>query len=519
MRDATKHTDPITTSDASEAASPRASGSVYRITVKGEVDDRWSSWFDGLRITHDANGDTTLAGTVRDQAALHGLLAKVRDLGLTLLAVEPSDGEPASETSSRRSPVAAIAASIVAGLGLASILVFGPASNGSEAVVTGSILLAFGLGWGLMAWATGRFSGQPQRWALVPAAVLGLTGIGLILVRPDGRAMDVLSWIWPPAIALLAIWILAQVRTRLRGRGRWLVVPLAVVLLASAIGGAIAAVSGVAGATTAPQAGQLVDVGGRRLYIECHGTGSPVVVLQVGLGGAAADWSGIAPSVAQSTTVCAYDRAGHGWSDPAPGPQDGTAIATDLHTLLERAGIAGPYILAAHSSGGPYSRVFAARYPDDVAGMALLDAQPADAFTALPDYPVFYTVYRAVMTLAPSLARTGLGTVFSTPADPAGVRGATFMHDEVLALPEALRQAQALTSIGDRPLVVVSAGTGQQDGWLAAQDRLGALSSNAVHRVVAEATHESLISGADAATSAQAILDVVASVRSGEPVR
>ncbi len=60
----------------------------YRITVEGALDDSWSAWFDGLAIAHDADGNTTLAGAVRDQAALHGLLARVRDLGLTLLAVE-----------------------------------------------------------------------------------------------------------------------------------------------------------------------------------------------------------------------------------------------------------------------------------------------------------------------------------------------------------------------------------------------------------------------------------------------
>ena len=60
----------------------------YRITLKGALDDRWSAWFDGLAIAQDAHGDTILYGAVRDQAALHGLLAKVRDLGLTLLTVE-----------------------------------------------------------------------------------------------------------------------------------------------------------------------------------------------------------------------------------------------------------------------------------------------------------------------------------------------------------------------------------------------------------------------------------------------
>ena len=69
----------------------------YRITIKGALDESWSAWFDGLAITHDADGDTTLEGAVRDQAALHGLLARVRDLGLTLLAVERRAAETAAD--------------------------------------------------------------------------------------------------------------------------------------------------------------------------------------------------------------------------------------------------------------------------------------------------------------------------------------------------------------------------------------------------------------------------------------
>ncbi len=121
--------------------------------------------------------------------------------------------------------------------------------------------------------------------------------------------------------------------------------------------------------------------------------------------------------------------------------------------------MAGPYVLVGHSSGGAYVRVFADRYPDQVAGMVLLDAQPADAFTALPDYPTTYQILRTVYSLSPSLARIGLlGPILGLPADqstPAAARGA---RDEIVALPAALQQAQALTSLGDRPLIVVTAG-------------------------------------------------------------
>jgi hypothetical protein len=81
--------------DATSRAPVDPPGTAYRITVKGALDDRWSPWFDDLRITHRADGDTALVGIVRDQAALHGLLARIRDLGLTLVAVEPLPGGPA----------------------------------------------------------------------------------------------------------------------------------------------------------------------------------------------------------------------------------------------------------------------------------------------------------------------------------------------------------------------------------------------------------------------------------------
>jgi hypothetical protein len=152
--------------------------------------------------------------------------------------------------------------------------------------------------------------------------------------------------------------------------------------------------------------------------------------------------------------------------------------------------------------------------------MVLLDAQPADAFTALPDYPDTYEALRMAYGLGPSLARVALlGIAFGLPADqstPAAARGA---RDELAALPTALQQAQALTSLGDRPLIIVTAGSGQQTGWLAAQDSMAGLSTSSVHRVVATATHTSLISGVDAPASTQAILDVLASSRTGRAFR
>src|SRR3954451_16859432 len=423
-------------------------------------------------------------------------------------------------STSTRSAVLAILASLVAGALLAIALLLGLASGASEPMITGSVMLAFGLGWGLMAFLPPRYSAQPKPWMVVPALFLGVTGLVMMVFQPGPAAMDLLSWIWPPALAVLAVWMILQVRRNLRGRGRWLVFPVIATLLLVAVGGALATVSAATPGTAQTAAGQMVDVGGHRLYIECTGSGSPTVVLQAGLGASSADWARIARVVAGSTRVCAYDRAGHGRSDDVPSAQDGLALAADLQTLLDRAGVAKPYVLVGHSSGGPYVRTFAAQHPDEVAGMVLIDAQPADAFTALPDYPGIYQSLRTVSTLAPSLARIGLlGLVVGLPLDEATPRAARMQRDEFAALPTALEQAKGLTSLGDRPLIVVTAGFDQQAGWLAAQDLMPALSTASAHRVMPAATHNSLVTGADAGASSQAILDVVAAIRGGTPPR
>jgi pimeloyl-ACP methyl ester carboxylesterase len=408
-------------------------------------------------------------------------------------------------------------ASILVGGALALIFALVTAPDGSEPLVTGSVLLAFGLGWALMAWLTTRFSGQPQRWLYVPAASLGGVGAVLAVLRPGPAFMDLLGWLWPLALAGLAIWMFVQLRRELRGSGRWLVGGLTAELLLMAAAGAAMTVA-VASASRPAAQGGLVDIGGRGLYLACTGSGSPAVVLQAGAGGDSRAWKTIQPTIATNTTVCAYDRAGRGRSDDAPAPQDGNAITRDLHDLLTKAGISGPYVVVGHSSGGPYLRVYAATYPADVAGMVLVDPQPATAFTALPDYPSIYDFLKLSGGLAPSLARIGLlGPLFGVGPTDATAAVARSYRDEIRMLPTALDQANRVTSIGDVPLIILSAGTGSQRGWAEAQEAQVGLSTKAVHRTLPNATHESLLDG-DSASTAQAILDVIAAVRDGVPL-
>jgi len=104
------------------------------------------------------------------------------------------------------------------------------------------------------------------------------------------------------------------------------------------------------------------------------GHGSPTVILESGFGAGASAWSDVAPRIAQTTRVCAYDRAGYGFSDPGPTPRDGAAIARDLDYGLNAAGVGGPYVVVGHSAGGLYARLFAARRPKEVVGMVFVDS-------------------------------------------------------------------------------------------------------------------------------------------------
>ena len=152
--------------------------------------------------------------------------------------------------------------------------------------------------------------------------------------------------------------------------------PVLVILMLLALGGVYEQVSESTAPTVAMR-GQLVDVGPYRLHLECTGSGSPTVILEPGGGGSAASMGLIAPAVARDSRVCVYDRAGRGWSDFAASPPDGAQIATDLHTLLHRAHVPGPYVLAGHSFGGLYVRAYAAKYPQEVAGLVLVDSTAA----------------------------------------------------------------------------------------------------------------------------------------------
>ena len=282
-----------------------------------------------------------------------------------------------------------------------------------------------------------------------------------------------------------------------------------------------------------PPPGQLVEVGGHRLHLRCVGQGTPTVILEAANGGMSAHWVRVQREVARAARVCAYDRGGLGWRERGPTPRDARQISSELHTLLGEADIEGPYVLVGHSYGGLYVRMYAARYPDEVAGVVLVDSSHPEQFTRSPEGRSMYEQARRLTAIAALSSRLGLIRLFDVfpapPGLPARQRAQVEVHlsstphlgataHEFSATPRTSAQVRAMQNLGDEPLAVVSAGE-QSPGWLDLQEELADLSSNGVHRIVEGATHQSLLDERhDAQATSAAIVDVVEVVRNDQPL-
>lgn len=454
----------------------------------------------------------------------------------TATRIRPGEliGDPT--TIARRGPIGwALTGSLATGLLAALLVVAAPFIRVEESEVTGAVLCGFALGWAMLAVLSVQFTDQPQRWAAAPALFMGVSGVLLLVF--GSPVHEVLNWVWPPALLALVIWMIIRARRKLRSRSRRLLLyPVLAMLALAAIGGSYQTVGDAVDAKAHPMPGQLIDVGGHSLHLNCTGSGSPTVVLEPGAGETSSVLGWIAPRLARDTRVCVYDRAGRGWSEPADQPQDGAQIATDLHTLLQRGNVPGPYVLAGHSFGGLYVQSFAAHHPDEVAGLVLVDST-APAPPANPDSPSRDAgsddFMSRVSALVSTSARLGLGrlsglTDYATlpprSRDEARASAATPRHlrgtiDEYIQAGSSMEEAASLHDFGNKPLLVLTAGRGSADGWSEKQTAMAELSTDSAHRVIDAATHASMIlDEEDAAATTEAILDVVSAVRSSVPL-
>jgi pimeloyl-ACP methyl ester carboxylesterase len=243
-----------------------------------------------------------------------------------------------------------------------------------------------------------------------------------------------------------------------------------------------------------PAPGQLVPVGDHRLHLLCKGSTAPTVVIEQGAGSPSTLWWPVQNKVAEFASVCTYDRAGYLWSDPVPTGRTIAERAEELHKLLVSSGVPGPYVLVAHSYGGLIVRAFARNYPDQLAGLVLVDT-PEEATIFRQDVLTFYSRMRVVSNVVELAARVGLlralGACFPTmragfPFSRAGEYGTA--ADDLASLQSADHAAKRPgepDSLGDLPLAVITHGHPfpgpfaiLEPGWNDGQQRLAALSTN-----------------------------------------
>lgn len=281
-----------------------------------------------------------------------------------------------------------------------------------------------------------------------------------------------------------------------------------------------------------PAPGQLVDVGGFNLHIHCTGeAGGPTVVVDAGNGDFSVTWMGIQREVEKSARICTYDRAGYGWSDVSPHPRTASQMANELHQLLVNADVKTPYILVGHSLGGLNVRVYASLYPDEVAGMILVDAGHEDQLQRLPpEYLQLYKRQESYFSVLGFMSRFGIlhligssskgaelvpPQVAKLPKEVQPVYMTMISHPsyfdttlaELRALPEITAEVRATGKLGDTPLLILTAdsldeaaaqsiGLGEdfpaaqlQQAFNELQNEFEALSTRSRHIIVKDSTH------------------------------
>lgn len=258
--------------------------------------------------------------------------------------------------------------------------------------------------------------------------------------------------------------------------------------------------------------GKMVDIGGRKIQIDCRGMGKPTVVLESGLGTSGSlDWSFVQNQIAKTTRTCAYSRAGIMWSDPHDAPDVAKAIAEDLHTTLANAGETGPFVMVGHSLGGPYNMTYTKYYGAEVAGLVFIDSSHPDQLSGFESIVAKYqSTSSHPKKVRPShklLTRFDqLQSVFSTVFAYA-VTSEAASQKESEALVQTLAEAGTIRQLDNRPTIVLTAGislsTEEQAtigitpeeyeqhriAWRLLQADMATWSSNSQHLIVPDAGH------------------------------
>jgi pimeloyl-ACP methyl ester carboxylesterase len=301
-----------------------------------------------------------------------------------------------------------------------------------------------------------------------------------------------------------------------------------------------------------PPVGRLVDIGGYRLHLACEGEGGPTVVMEAAIGETGLLWSLVQPAVAQTTRACVYDRAGLGWSEVSPKPRTAADMAEELRALLAAAAVPGPYVLVGHSFGGLLVRLYAARYPQEVAGLVLVDSAHEEQYRRVPTeirelVPQLEEQTRQQLEGLKALIESGSLDAVMLPIPPGLPAAAadTFRalvaagpnHVETLLAEQQAVQtihaevaAAKINSLGDLPLMVLSHGQpmampglaeevneANEQLWQQLQAELAALSSRGRLVVAHDSGHYIQLERPQLVIDAIAEVVTAARIGSGDP--
>jgi pimeloyl-ACP methyl ester carboxylesterase len=286
---------------------------------------------------------------------------------------------------------------------------------------------------------------------------------------------------------------------------RTLIISLFLLLLCLVIGYAYEWAGQRRDARIHPAPGRLVPVDGHRLHLLCKGTEGPTVVIEQGAGELSRFWWPLQDEAAKFARVCTYDRAGYGWSDPVPGGATVEDRARQLHILLTNAAIEGPYVFVAHSYGGLIVRSYTEMFPNEAAGLVLIDT-PEESSIFQAEVLDFYAKARIANRVAALAAQFGVLRLLRqwAPLDRYGFwlsRPAEYLAlcDDLASLervPELQRRSKAAGSLGALPVTVITHGkpfpgpfAALEKNWGEGQKRLAALSSDSVLIVAANSNH------------------------------
>jgi pimeloyl-ACP methyl ester carboxylesterase len=317
-----------------------------------------------------------------------------------------------------------------------------------------------------------------------------------------------------------------------RWLGRIIIGLMGVAMLLAAARAVYQSLSAAADRRAHPMPGQLIDVGGFKMHIDCTGQGTPAVILESGLGDSFFSWQKVQPKIAQFTRVCAYDRAGLGYSDSSPRPRTSKDFAEELHALLHNAGIPAPYVLVGHSMGGFDVRLYASLYRSEVAGMVLVDSSHPEQQKRLP--PALNDMDATWLREQEFMAFTmpfGIPRLMGFCGPDPEVRDAECnFHNaregvaESKAISESAAQAATAGKLGDIPLTVLSEDPNnpQPDlpddlvkpasgAWQQMQDELARLSTRGTHLIAKNSGHFIQFDRPDAVI--EAVRKVVGQVR------